>query len=287
MAYINEMLSPQLRVPDLKPGEMVKFRLLKKGEIDPQTGFPYTLADYWMQGKEMIFDPYNKKNKNVLILNAVGFAPVTMPDHTTKYDPRVEYIKWDSTGEKLLGEDAFETICFLRRSNKNKSNPFRNKRRKALFEEINERVILATKFNDENLDLDARLYVRDCDWDELKGIAMNLKMNVDNDKLDALRINLMEMVRKDPRGVMLASSNKKMKVKIQVMDAERYEILIFDHTTRSWFYKEKLTDKPLCQVDLDKDKLEGILDFFKTPAGQAEYARFSKTIKTLYEAKIA
>ena len=105
---VNNLLSKEMQVPPLKPGEVKIFRRLLKGQIDPQTKNPYILSDYWMQGKAMVFDPFSKPKRSVLLLNEAGQRPVSMPDGTTRYEPIVEMIKWDETGEIVITENDHE-----------------------------------------------------------------------------------------------------------------------------------------------------------------------------------
>jgi len=284
MATINSILSQELQVPPLKPGEFVKFRLLKKGRIDPQTEQPLVFGDYWQHGKEVIYDPFKKER--VLLLNSNGVRIVDMPDGLTRQEPRVESVMWDETGEKLLGEDQFETICFLRRSNKNGKNPFRDKKMGALFEEVNEQVSLNSRQFDEDLELEARLWVRDAPVDELKAMAENLGITYDPTNMGGIRMSVADTIKKDPRSAMIHSSNTKAKKKIQVMDALQYEIVIFDNIGRTFYYKDDLS-KPLCEVPRDKDKVDGLLAFFATDEGKGHYANFANKVAKLYEATVA
>jgi len=285
MASINEVLSKQLQVPELKPGEFVKFKLLKKGRIDPQTDEPLVFGEYWQHGKEVIYDPFLKGNKRVLLLNTDGVRIVDNPDGTTRQEPRVVSVMWPDTGVIMLGEDRFEQICFLRRSNKNKGNSFRKKDFLPLFEEVNEQVALNNKQFDEDIELDARIWVRDAKLDDLKAIADNLGITYDPKKLAGLRMSVADKVKKDPRSVMIHSSNVKTKKKIQIMDAIQYEILLFSEVDSTFYYKEDLT-KPLCEISRDTDSVEGLMAFFATEEGKGQYAQFASKVKKLYEATV-
>lgn len=288
MATINSQLSKELKIPPLKPKEQVKFRLLRKGQIDQSTKEPLVLSDYWQVGKEMIYDPFAKKR--VLILNVVGEKPVEMPDGRTRYEPIVGMIKWDEKGDIQMGEEQFEQICFMRRSNKNRSNKFRNKRRKVMFFEVNEMATLHKTLKNMDLTHDAYGWVRDCPLDELKAIANNLgvKFSEESNGLDSLRITLLKKCEEldGPRAIIIASSkgNARAKMKVQITDAEKYEILFFDDNTRDWYFMDNVKES-IVNISVEQNKVDGLIDHFaKGDGGKGQYALLVKKVKHLYKA---
>ena len=290
MATINEQLSEQLMVPEMNSGETRKFQLIKKGQIDTMADdgkAPLKLGVYWQAGKEKIFDGFKKGgkgNKNILILNATGVRMVYDNEKDVNREvPIVEHVYWDETGELLLTEENFETVCFLTRSNKNKNNPFRNKRTMALFYEVNEKLVISTKLFDEEMDLATRQWVWDAKIDEQKAIALNLGWTVDNSKLDGLKVSLLEKARTDPKSIIIASSNIQMKKKVQIMDAEQYGFLIWDAHNRDYYYKDNLNE-PFCHIPQDTAKLDGLLAFYTSEKGRAHYIKLAGIVKDLYQA---
>ncbi len=276
---INDLLSPDLKVPELKPGEVKIFRRLLKGKIDPMTEEPYNLTDYWQSGKAMIFDNFTKKR--VLLLNQVGVAPVELPDGKTLMKPVVGMIKWDQSGELIHTEDTFEEYCFLMRSNQNESNKFRNKRQKATFFLVDSQKQNKELLADYDLEMEAALYCRDVDIVELKTIAKKLNINASN---ETLRTEILRRIKSGgAKQIMIASPNTDVKLRIQIKDAEEFDIIIFNDVSRDWFFSDNLVT-PICNVPIDKDRVNGLIEFFGDQKGLGKYAKLAKKVKALYEA---
>lgn len=275
---INDQLSNELKVPALKPGEKKIFRRLLAGKIDPQTKEPYALADFWQSGKAMVYDRFTKES--VLLLNVVGSKPIKLPDGKTLMDPIVGMVKWDRTGDKLLTEENFEEYCFLMRSNQNISNPFRNQTHKASFFLVDTERDAKLEQADYDLEMEAAYHCRNCDELELKTIAKKLNIKTPPERL---RMEILNRIKQGGgKYVMIAGTNKHVKKRIQISDAEKFNILIFDDLNGKWFFAD--SNDLICEVTLDKDKVEGLIEFFDTTEGGKKYTVLAKKVKTLYEA---
>lgn len=276
---INELLSKELKVAPLANGETKTFRRILKGKIDPQTGNPYVLSDYWQVGKQMILDPFTKKR--VLLLNEVGTRPVEMPDGRTRMEPIVEMIQWDETGDIMVTENDFEKYCFLMRSNTNASNPYRNKRVKPLFylyDPLKEQRHELATFD---LTVDAAMYIRNADVVELKNIADKLNIKA---QPEFLRTTILDRVQAGAaRDIMIASKNIPAKKKIQVTDAEKYGIIIYNDVSGGWYFSDNV-DEVICEIDINNDRVDGLIEFFGTKEGKGRYAQLAKKVKKLYDA---
>jgi hypothetical protein len=277
---INSLLSKELQVKPLKPGQTKIYRRVLYGTIDSQTDEPIVLSDYWQQGKAMIYDPFAKKN--VLLLNATGERPISNPDGTTRFEPIVEMIKWTETGEIILTEEHFEQMCFMERSNLNKSNKFRNKRIRPLYEEVIKNKAVKEKATSFELLLQAGDLIKTSTIDDLKVLAQKLGVNA---PVDTLRMVMMNKIQEPngPRNILKNSTNIGAKKRIQILDAEEYGILLYNDAEGSWYFEDSLAE-PICHVELNIDKTQGLVDFFSTKEGKGKYALLAKKIKKLYEA---
>lgn len=279
---INDIVSKEMQVPALKPGEVKLFRRLLKGQIDPSTKEPYILSDYWMMGKAMVYDPFSKPPRSVLLLNEVGQRPIVMPDGVTRYEPIVEMIKWDESGEILCTEANHEKYCFLMRSNLNKSNPLRNNKKKPLFAVVDKLAEVKEELADFDLTVEAHQHVKSADMTELQVIAKKLNIKV---APDLLRTDILNRVHQgQAKNILKASSNTDLKKRIQVADAEKYDLIVFNDTTGEWFFTDE-REKAICEVKLDTDRVEGLLEFFAAEGGAGYYATLAKKVKKLYEVK--
>lgn len=277
---INDQLSKDLRVPALKPGEKKLFRRLLSGKIDPQTGEPFVLSDFWQSGKAMVYDRFSKKS--VLLLNVVGSRQIELPSGEMFTKPVVGMVEWDRTGDKLLTEENFEEYCFLMRSNQNVSNPFRNQTHKTSFYLVDKEREAKLEQADYDLEMEAAYFVRNCDELELKTIAKKRNITTPPERL---RMEILNRIKQGgAKYVMIASSNGHIKKRIQISDAEKYNILLFDDLNGRWFFTDNNNDI-ICEVSLDKDKVEGMIEFFDTEEGAKKYALLAKKVKTLYDAE--
>lgn len=276
---INELLSKELQVPALKPGEKKIFRRLLKGKIDQQTKQPYVLADFWQSGKAMIFDRFAKES--VLLLNVMGSRPIKLPDGKTLMDPIVVMVKWDSTGDKLITEENFEEYCFLMRSNQNMSNPFRNQTHKASFFLVDKERDIKLEQADYDLETEAAYYCRHCDELEIKVIAKKLNIKAAPERV---RLEILDRIKQGgAKAIMIASNEGNIKKRIQITDAEKYNIILFTDIDGKWFFTDNLNE-PICDVEINKDRIEGLIEFFGTKEGFGKYGLLAKKVKTLYGA---
>jgi len=276
---INDLLSEELKIQPLKAGETKLFRRMLVGKLDGQTGEPYQLSDFWQSGKTMILDPFSKKK--VLLLNEVGQRPVSMPDGTTRMEPIVEMVKWGEGGDMLVTEFDFEQMCYLIRSDNNASNVWRNKRRRPQYYEVDPAKESKAELADFDLTTDAAMYCRNAKMDELKAIAKNLNIKAAD---DGLRMAILNKVKAGyARDIMIASTNTTVKKRIQVTDAEKYGMIIYNDISGEWYFSNN-TDKPICEISLDKDRVDGLLEFFGTKEGKGRYAQLASKVKKLYDA---
>lgn len=276
-ATINSLLSERLQVKELGPGEVKVFRRNLMGKIDPKTNEPYILSDWWQIGKAMILDPETKKN--ILLLNVTGERPVDNPDGTIRFEPIVELIMWDERGEIICTENDFEKMCFLVRSNKNESNPFRNKRQKPWFYEVDKAKAIKADLDEFDLMIDVAQYVRDADMIEIKLIASKLSIKSET---ALLRTEILSLVKEGrARDVVALSDDRKTKTLIQVKDAQVYGVIVYNEDHRSWHFSNKL-DKTILEVPIDKDSVAALVEFLMVKEGYGQYAMLAKQVKDLF-----
>jgi len=281
---INELLSEKLKVPAPKPGQTWRFRMNKTGRHDPMTGKPLALADYWMQGKDIIYDPFAKQS--ILILNSVGEKPVIGEFGKVRYEPIVEMIKWDHKGEIVLTEQDFPTVVFMLRSNKNKSNPFRDPKKQSLYFEVNDVKTRADKIVSMDLKHDAYTYVKEATLDKLKALGKNIG-GIDITDTDTLRMNLLQRSETDPRSIIIHSKDVKGRLKINVMDAEHYKMISFSETERKWFWMDD-AGEDICDISVDKGRIDGLVEYLLTQdkdnEAKSSLRLLSEKMKPIYAA---
>lgn len=300
----NDILSDRLKVKPLKDGETVEYRLIKADEIDrarvsdqfePGAGRSLTVSvgDNWLAEKENIIDPFAVKNpdgtfssRRKMIMNIISASPNKLPSGETKMEPILDKLKFDD-GKIFCNNDNFETYIFCERSNKNISNSFRDKRVRALFYRIERGDIHIKKVNDWDLRYDAMSIVKFASQAELKAmfqkvpsnLTKDLVSNVDN--LSDIKVALMNVADQFPLHIMKIGGDEKARTKVAVIDAERYDVLVFDSQARTYFFNHG-GKEPIYTVEIGENRLDALVDFFIED--KKARAFLWKEMKTIYDA---
>jgi hypothetical protein len=147
MNSINDILSDELKVQPLKEGERVEFRLVLFGQFNPSLNGPAIPALRGLAGRCDINDPFDPKRPTKQILNIKSLLPISSPGRETVYDPQIESVHFESTGGKVCTHNENNLYMYLKRHNKNRDNPWRNRKKEVVFYEVNEQRELK-KMND-------------------------------------------------------------------------------------------------------------------------------------------
>lgn len=288
---LNDRLSEQLQVKPLAPGEEVEFVLLnahkkEKGREEPST------PDYWAHvERQTIYDP--GANRQVIIENIVGWDPVVTPSGEITYKPKVEkpvFIR----GVCKVRWDEPDKYVYMMRSNGNKDNPFRKGKKRAVFKINNKKREITEQLETIDLAWTAEKLIREqLDWTGRRALIEKLKQSPDQrfhirageHELDKMMLELIHLAKVYPKTVILASTDKASKVRVQIADCESMRILNYDRTERQWM--QMLNGgkdvRMLCQVDPHQDRVEALLNHFKTDQGRKHYqsvlAQLSQIIK--------
>ncbi len=271
---INNILSPELRVKELAEDQNAIYKLCDSDTTDPSrvdenTGKPKQCQPRWAgRKKETIYDPFQKKS--VVIMNITGIKHEEIPGQGLREIPIAERPIFPHTGMLTLGAEHQGTYAFLERHPRNRDNPFRDKNQVPKFYRVNAKKQAIKDMENSFILLDALNHVRDADQTELRTIYdsldANLKRDVNSNSAEALKRDIFKLAQKHPIQVMQASSNKPARMKIQIMDAEHFNIITFledeedDKMPRRWVFTG--TREDICQLDITKHKIDGLLEYF-------------------------
>ncbi len=272
---VNEVLSKEMRVNPLKEGETAIFRLHsanKLGNKFTEDGLrvPINRQVHQIPGIDIVYDPI--KGTRVKIGNVTSEELVTK-DNKTTFEPIVEPI-WIENGEITLNHRQNDTYFFLMRHNDNSTNPFRDHTKKAEFYLVDHVAEKNEKISYDAIEDDAIILLKEADIEELLTIAANLegpfagRVNQSN-PIDIVRHDLRNIVREgNPQVIIKASRYIFGKLKIQVIEAEKWGIIKRSSESRSWFDHES---KELISVDPGTDMVDALVKWFDTQEGKAYY----------------
>lgn len=140
----NDRLSPQMRVAPLGKGQVAVYRLIAADQDDSTRttldGKPMKKTQgYLLTGIKKIFDPYARRE--VIITSGKVQARRTPTafgvDAVSKRPKQVVFSSHSPV--VIVKEDEPEMYSFMERCDENKSNPYRNPRKKAWFYRVDPR----------------------------------------------------------------------------------------------------------------------------------------------------
>lgn len=285
----NTIMSSQMRVKPLGLGETAVYKLVDADRedltsiIEGTNKHPTCNPGYHLNGEKRIFDPF--AGKNIVIRNIIGEK--ALKDEKTgeiKYIPDVAMVHF-RRGTVIVTADMPETYVFMERCNENQSNPYRKKGSPDIFYRVDREAKAQTSLVEDEMLADAMLWIKSADHDELRSICANLpdkdKVSL-NQSVPQIKADLFKKAQKNPYTILTASNDKESKIKIQVMDAERYEVILFGEgdveTLRAWYWNEPKTGK-IIDVEVGQNKIEALLDHFMTTEGKGDYTKMATKLR--------
>lgn len=293
---LNRLLSKRLQVPPLKPGETVTFELVNMAKKEPGREEPVTPDYVAISEKENIFDPdaNDGYGKNVMLMNVISYETRNREDGTSYEKPMLKkpaFIK----GQMVVGHEDNNTYIFMMRSKKNIDNPFRGKGGRRVFRIADKKKEVFDALHEEDIQYSATKLIRESDWNVLRSIAMKLNQSPDRrhhvqynpDDLQGLKLQLIQKTKSFPKNIILASGDNIAKARVYIGDAITFKILLWVETTRTWTLwdnnavKDKSTD--ILTVDPNLDKIDALIDHFRTDEGRIAYGAIAKGLEKTFK----
>lgn len=283
---LNQYLSKQLQVKPLQPGETAKFELLNRYKKEPGREEPSCPDYYGLSEKETIFDPFANDGlgKKVVMKHIVSYEPIDLPSGETKDKPilkKVEFIK----GVCEVTSEEHDSYVYLMRSSKNTTNPYRKKGSRGVYRMVNTKKEIYDALQDEDLSYQAEKLVREADWTKKRAIAGKLNQSPDSrfhisgdlqTDVTGVTLQLIRTAKKYPKKVILSSDDIPAKTRVYISDAMAFQLLLWNHEISTWSLyqpnnkKEQVTE--LITVDPGQDKVESLINYFKTDDGRKTYS---------------
>jgi hypothetical protein len=260
----KSQLSPKLTPKSIAEGEVKKFKLLKAGQVDPATGLPTFNAGAIFTGVATVYDTEWKRN--VLIKNIVG-QTVAEKDGKQVTEEIVEDIEFDNSGMCYVRHTEPEKYLFMCRHDACKTNPFRQKSKPALWEEIIPvNIKEAQKFN-MDLEFDALTTVKNLEAKDIIALAETLaiKKLIDvnvSGKLSDVRFEVEKYCKVNPTEVIKASKAKLPKIKLDIQDAIAMKEIEFESENNEWVWSNKHgKSKTILSVTPSHDPIDSLATF--------------------------
>ena len=291
---VNEILSKELQVKPLTRGEVAVYKVLGAGEEIPNMVYDdgthvRTSPRLGMVGESTIIDPFDQQRPNKTITHALSTRPLRLPDGTIQQEEVIERINFNDSGFLTIGFERMPTYYFLERCNENIDNPHRDLRRPALFGRVQANQRARKDLDIKYEEYEALSMVMEGNIDEIKLMASHLpegmKIDLDN-PIDSIKMDLIRVAEKDPRLLIMASSNKDAKRLIQFRDALKFQILVWDDKLREWYLNKPGGLQKICEVDIGVDKYERLLEVTKEKDNIRYYQQLVMLLGKVYKATV-
>lgn len=276
----NEVLSKDLHVKPLEEGQTATFQIVganKLGNKRNKEGVRVPINPTVKQVPSMayIYDPIKKTR--IRIGNVVGEEPDEDDRGKTFFRPIVEPVLIEN-GTITLNWEQNDTYIFLMRHPRNKSNPWADRKKKPMFELVDNESKRREKISYDAVEDDAIILLREASSEDLMAIAEGIEdddyrklVNLDN-SVDEVRHDLRNIIRKGhPDVIVRASDNKVAKAKLQVIEGEKWLLLKRINAKRTWYFLKGDDKKELIQVEPNHDMVMGLVDWMKTEEGKKFY----------------
>lgn len=289
---VNEVLSEEMRVKPLKPGEAARFRLLTVGLKDIGREIPSVPESYMLSDMETVYDPIAKQP--VLIGNVVSLAGIRENGGRIKLEHGVPMMAQHT--EKILFDKGYYTVtaekndtyAFLMRSKKNLTNTFRPRNMKAIFELVSDKKDVSDALMIEDMQWKAGDIVRHAEWVELQAMRVKLnkspdaKLHITTEDLQGMKLQLIRLAKSHPKQLIIASNDQPAKKTVHVYEAVNFNVLIYEEP--KWFLNIRDKFQEIHSVPPDEEKTESLVTFFQKEEGSGIHAKVVDALKKILQA---
>ena len=275
MIQANDQLSPSLKVKPLEEGQFATYKLcdadLKDlSRVDDKTGKPRdNQPRRSMKGEIVIMDPFTRKK--IRLRNIVSSVLVERGGIQVE-EPKIARVLFGHNSVITIGPDDPGTYEFMERHPGNRDNPYRDKLsgKKPIFYRLNAKKKAIQDMEHNYILTDALNHVLASDKAELVAIWQKLdptsqKLINPEAGLESIKRDTFALAKEKPAIVMKASNNREAKAKLQIMDAEYYNVIMFMENEedvkipRRWMFVDGEED--ICEVAITDNKIDGLMKF--------------------------
>jgi len=290
MNSINDILSEGLQVKPLEGDQKQEFRLAIFGTIDPITEQPCRKPGYTLAGIDRIMDALDKKSPgmNKLIYNIKDFKPIRMQNGETIMQPEPGYVTFDGSGIIICTPESNDLYIYLKRHNKNRDNPYRNRKKPVIFYEVDEKRDLMVAKNSFEYKIHAGGHLLSADDNELSTLAYRLNalkkpdLSIPTNLRGGLLRNFLQpFSQTHPELILLFSGSEEQQARVIIDYAIQHQWILFsDHEDiRTWVWMRN-AGKPgkvnIVKVEPGDDPRKFLMSFLITREGSQHFAELRK-----------
>lgn len=268
-------------MPPVMRKQVAKYRILGGDKIDPSTKMPADPVDIMYPGTYMF--------------NDIGETDLSIRNKLIKNVTRPIIVKDKVSGKDVIDDDQIEGIwfrkgiltidimahyiqyVFMELHPLNATNKFRPRSIQPEFERIDIKTIAGPQYAMAAADLafEAESEVRTMtDRDRIIGYATSMGITTTEGgksrRLDHIRHDLGVVARSEPRKFFsVGGGDIRAAVKMNMIDAADWGIVEYDQDRRRWILASN--EQALYTVMVQEDPMEGLVNFFASPAGQPIY----------------
>jgi hypothetical protein len=280
-------------IPPLKDGEVAIFRLKNAFQKESGREEPSTPEIWQLPGNLIINDPYDEQSKTKTIGTFItDYRPTGSAGQVRPvYKPLIF-----EKGELKITSDRQAEYIFAMAHIDNESNRYRKqmgaKKAPKFF-------LVNSKQNNSFLQLSDMKYqaekmVRESSFQYLREVAATLNLSPDANlhvksfvngstiNSEAMKYEMIQLAQRFPKQVMAAHPEPKIKLRVQIYDAQVFGVLMFE---KGAYHLD--TNKDFIELhkpDEDKDKIDSLVEYFMSETGKTHYLDFAKALKTALNA---
>lgn len=276
-------------IPPLKDGEVAIFRLknafIKEGGRE-EYSCPETVQ---MSGLQTVMDPYVEKgeSKTKIIGTYIKDYRQLGSGQARPVYQDLEFRK----GELRLTSDRQAEYEFAMRNIHNESNKYRKQmggKHAPKFFLVGTKEI-TTFMQMSDMKYHAEKLIRESNFTYLREVATKLNMSVDAKlhvksfsngitiNAETMKYEMIQLARTYPKQVMAAHPDDKIRLRVQIYDAQVYGVLMFE---KGAYQLDTTTDfVELFKPEEDVDKIDSLIDYFMSEKGDKHYQLFAITLR--------
>lgn len=294
-------VSDKIAPKPIPQGQVKKFKLIGAGAIDPATGLPAFNAGAVFPGTTTIYDSgFPGGGRPVTIKNIVGETVNTDKDGRQTPVEIIEDIEFDGHGMIYVNHMQPNLYLLLSRSDNCGTNPYRDKSKPVVWEEIIPVNIKEKQKIHMDLRFEAMKIVRDSDAKEIKAIAKVLcdqkliEVNVEGNISD-VRYEVERYTDINPSEIIRAAKDKEGIIKLDIHSANDLKEIAFYPDNNEWQWVNKPShENSILSVEPGKDAVEELVKFLlkeeednkALPADQKKVTTYKKIKDTLKELSV-
>ena len=283
-AVINSIGVTDKMLPKKTNKTLATYQLLSVGEIDPLTTEEVLPPPVIIPPTYTLYDKFEEDpNKSHKVMTRVGGIQHRLNKDTNKFEQIQTYKDVEFNGGTLLVniKTQWNLFVFMELHPLNESNRFRGSYPnigEAVFKRLDtEYKSNASVIADADLAVDAELTVKSMKFDKVRELALALKLPVEGVEPSEIRWSLRLAGRKDPRKFFSTHPDRKLQIKVRILDALQMGVLEYIQDSRKFKFMDE--SKPFFTAALGKESVGDLVEYLNTKDGASDLQELMDQLK--------